>query len=204
VANAQYITPIVASISAILQSYTPALLASGDYGPFVDYGFCFTGVVENPPALWVMPVKTNIDDEGTTQKERHEITVKFAVTGSEPDDLVNAAMAYMVALTMAIRSAQVTDWQGGVIPLRVLVFEQDYGPTYQREGDSGEISGAALVSRDRGVVKQRYLVILPFEDGGKLYEHGVEVELDADTASRHSYCLIAIKKEMKTPYGRTS
>jgi len=50
---------------------------------------------------------------------------------------------------------------------------------------------------------QRYTVILPFEDGGKLYEYGTEVELDFDAAQRHSYCLIAIKKEF-SPHGRIS
>lgn len=133
-ANPQYITPIVASLVAILAEYTPALLEGSGYGPFVDSNLTFTGVIGNPPAVWVMPVKSLIDDEGTTQKEKHTITVKFAVTSSEPDDLTNAAMAYMVAISNAIDSAQITDWQGGIIPLRVLVFEHDYGPLFERDG----------------------------------------------------------------------
>jgi hypothetical protein len=51
---------------------------------------------------------------------------------------------------------------------------------------------------------QRFTVIMPFEEDGKFYEYGTEVELEDDAAQRHSYCLIAIKKEIKNPNGRTS
>jgi len=130
---ALFIAPIIAGVQAILAKYMPGLLAGSGFVPFTGYAKTFVGQTVNPPECWVMPVRTPIDDEGNTYKETHLVTIKFSITGSEPDDLDDAAMAYCAAIHNAIEAAQPADW-GAVIPLHAHVFEHDYGPVYQRDG----------------------------------------------------------------------
>lgn len=128
-----YIKPFIDSLIAILDSYMPQMLSGTGCQPFLEIGKNWTGVMDNPPEAWVMPVRTVIDDEGNNWQEKHEITIKFGITGSEADDLVDMATTYFAAITQAINSATASDWVGPK-PQRVIVFEHDYGPVYQAGG----------------------------------------------------------------------
>jgi hypothetical protein len=131
---AVYIAPIVAAVQGILTEDMPALLESTGYGPFLDIGTVFTGVMDNPPEAWVMGMRTQIDDEGNTYYERHLVTVKFGVTATDPDDLASAAAAYMKAITDAVNGASPSDWTeaGAPVPNAAHVVEHDYGPVFQK------------------------------------------------------------------------
>jgi len=128
-----YIAPIVTAVQGILAKYTPAALESSGYGPFVEIGSLFTGVMDNPPEAWVMGMRSDLDDSGNSLFEKHLVTVKFGVTASDPDDLWTAAAAYMKAVSDAMAAAQPSDW-GTVIPNHAHVFGHDYGPVFQKGG----------------------------------------------------------------------
>lgn len=133
---AKYITPVVAALQAILAQYMPGALDGSGYVPFVDIGEVFTGVMDNAPEAWVMGVRSQMDDEGNVWNEKHTVTVKFGVTATDPDDLGQAARVYMKAITDAVNSAAPADWTaaGGSVPNRVLVYEHDYGPVFEKGG----------------------------------------------------------------------
>ncbi|MDE2097864.1 MAG: hypothetical protein KGL39_11495 [Patescibacteria group bacterium] len=128
-----YIAPIVAAVIGILQKYTPDALSGAGVPSFTGFGMLFTGTTMNPPEAWVMPVRTPIEDDEHTYAETHIITIKFSVTGTEPDQIATAAMVYMKAISDALQAAQPSDW-GAVIPLHTHVFEHDYGPTFSKDG----------------------------------------------------------------------
>jgi hypothetical protein len=127
---AEYIAPIIASVTSILQKYTPDLLAAVNQPQFAEWGIMYTGVVYNFPKCWVIPKKTKVDDGGNLAKEAHLISLKFAITGPEPDIVAVAAMAYMKAVSDAIANATGADWSP-IVPFRTLVFDHDYGPMYK-------------------------------------------------------------------------
>jgi hypothetical protein len=126
---ALYIAPIVTAVVGILTKYMPYALTGTGFGPFTGIGKLFTGVMANPPEAWVDGVRTQIDDSGNTLAERHEITIKFAVTAAEPDDIQAAAVVYMKAIADAFDAAQPSDW-GVVQPNRARMVEHDYGPLF--------------------------------------------------------------------------
>jgi hypothetical protein len=131
---ADFISPIIDNVLDILQKYTPGLLPGRE--PFSDYRKSFTGVVQNFPAVYAMPVRTTFDPESMhTRHQAHQITIKFAISASDPDTLTAEAGAYMAALDGAIQSATVEDWQGTLpqpVVMRVFVQAHDYGPLFER------------------------------------------------------------------------
>ena len=132
---ALYIAPIIAAIQGILAKYIPDLMATGNtgYPSFMEIGSEFTGIAPNPPQAWVMPVRTSIDDEPNYLAEKHEVSVRFAVIASDPEEIVAAAMVYMKAISDAMAMAQPSDWEA-VVPTHTHIFEHDYGPLYERAG----------------------------------------------------------------------
>jgi hypothetical protein len=135
---AQFIAPIIDNMLMVLQKYTPGLAEQAGRAPFVDFGKRFTWNVVNFPSIWVMPVRTAFDTDAQNMRwERHQVQIKFAVQGSEPDDLDDAAMAYMAAIDNAIAQSDPADWAdiltGGVV-LRVFVQGHDYGPLFEKGG----------------------------------------------------------------------
>jgi len=129
---AEFIKPIVENVLAVLKDRTPGELGARE--PFVEYGTQFTGVVTGFPALWVMPVRSEFDAESQGyMHEAHQITVTFGVTGSEPGEVTDAAMAYMKAIDAAIQASWPADGSGlGV--MRIFVRSHDYGPLLNRGG----------------------------------------------------------------------
>lgn len=140
----EFIGPVVAAAISILETYTPALLAAAARDPFAEYGRAFTGVVANTPAVYVMPVRTSFDaDIQGCFGELHQITIKFAVTGSDPEDLADAALAYMKAIDEAIQQATGADW--GTAASRVFIQGHDYGPLYERGGSYAKFPELELI-----------------------------------------------------------
>ncbi len=128
----QYIAPMVDGVISILNKLMPTTLPTG-YAPFQQIDIEFTGIAPNPPQAWVMPVRTSMDDDGTSTKEVHLLTVRFAVAAADPDELATAAMVYMKAISDALNAAQSSNW-GTVAPFRIFVYQHDYGPLFQKDG----------------------------------------------------------------------
>lgn len=135
----EFVGPVVDKMVEVLKKYTPGELGAG-LAEFADFGKQFTGVVQNFPAVWVMPVRTAFDVESQhTRHGLHQVRIVFAVSGPEPDEVTVAAMAYMKAIDAAIAKSEVNrDWEGvlgasGVVQ-RVWVEEHDYGPLFQKGG----------------------------------------------------------------------
>ena len=128
---ANYVRPVVDAVAAVLEKYTPALLAAMETprDPFREYLRAFTGQLKNPPAVWVMPGRTAIDPEATVLRQQSVITVRIGVTGSEPEDLMDAALDYVRAVSDAVLVASGgADWGQDI--LRVFPEVHDYGPLY--------------------------------------------------------------------------
>jgi hypothetical protein len=134
---AEFIEPIVENVIAVLETRTPELLEGLD--PFVQFGKQFTGVAVNFPAVWVMPVRTVLDPEQQhLRHQAHQLTVKFGVSASDPDQVTTLAMRYMELIDQALLASDGgSDWDGvlqaGSV-LRVFVQGHDYGPLYERGG----------------------------------------------------------------------
>jgi hypothetical protein len=132
----EYIAPLVDKTLAVITALTPELL--GELPPFATLGKLFTGAVVNFPGVWVMPVRTAIGDEGTGKiDEVHQVTVKVAVSASDPEELPGLAMAYVKACTLAIEHTSPAEWDaaltgGGV--LHVHVSGHNYGVAFERGG----------------------------------------------------------------------
>ena len=130
----EFIAPIVDKILAVLEARTPALL--GARAPFAAYGKQFTGIVPNFPAVYVMPVRTEFDSEATgASHQAHQVQIKCAVEGSEPDAIVVEAVAYMTAIHEALAASWPADWAGVLSDGQVealLVRGHDYGPLFER------------------------------------------------------------------------
>ena len=135
---AEGIKPIIENVLAVLQARTPALLQAAGLDEFVDFGKQFTGVAQNFPSVWAMPVRTAFDaDSQQTRHQAHQVQIKFVVSGVEPDDVTAAAMDYMQAIDGALAASDPGDWQGiiqGGVILRVFVEGHDYGPLFERGG----------------------------------------------------------------------
>ncbi len=131
----KFVGPVVEKLVAVLKQYTPGELAGRE--EFQEFGKQFTGVAKNLPAVWVTPARTAFDEESTgTRRQAHLVVIRFGVTGAEPDELMDAAMAYMRAIDAAIAKSETErDWEdavaGGVVQ-RVYVSEHDYGPLFER------------------------------------------------------------------------
>lgn len=134
----QFIKPIIENAIAVLRARTPALLRAAGREEFVDYGKQFTGVAPNFPSVFVMPVRTVFDaDSQHMRHQAHQVQIKFALSGSEPDDVTAAAMDYMTAIDGALAASDPGDWQSVIadgVVLRVFVQGHDYGPLFERGG----------------------------------------------------------------------
>lgn len=130
---AEFIEPVVEKVVGVLQARLPALVEEAGLEEIREYGRLFTAVIENPPAVCVMPVRTTFDpDVAGVIQEVHEITITFGITGSERDDLTVLAMRYMRAIDRALMGSWAEgDWSGvlaGGQVLNVFVRGHDYGP----------------------------------------------------------------------------
>lgn len=130
----EFISPIIDKILAVLEARTPDLLGVRD--AFFTYGRQYTGIVPNFPSVWVMPVRTEFDPEATgASHQAHQVQIKFAIQGSDPDAIADAAAAYMKAIHEALAASWPADWLDVLADGRVqalLVRSHDYGPLFER------------------------------------------------------------------------
>ena len=130
---ANYIDPVLDAVIAVLQNYTPGLLAANctPRAPFNSIGREFVGIMPSPPQAWVMPVRTEIRDQENTLPQQSVVTVKIGIVGAEPETLVDMALDYVRAVSNAVLMADpANDWGPNII--RVHPQVQDYGPLYER------------------------------------------------------------------------
>jgi hypothetical protein len=118
------------SIEGILQTDTEALLAAmpTPRDPFREFKRAFSGIMLNPPTVWSMPRMTTIGEEGQFLEQVHLVTVKFGITGSDPDLITDAALDYMRAIDLALRNATVAELDPTILHLHPQ--QHDYGPLY--------------------------------------------------------------------------
>ncbi len=131
----EFIGPIVDKILAVIEERTPALLGSRD--PFATYGKQFNWIVQNFPAVYAMPVRTEFDAEATgAAHQAHQVQIKIAIQGSEPDEIAVEAEAYMRAVHEALAASWPDDWLGTLADGKVqalLVRSHDYGPLFAKD-----------------------------------------------------------------------
>lgn len=122
----QFMAPIVEWLIGVLKG-----AELGELEAFGEVRKSWTGVAMNWPPVAVMPRTSQFDPEiSGASHSQNAITIKFGVNGSDPDDLTDLAMAYMLAIDAAIEAAA---------PLpqisHVHIGTHDYGPLYT--GNSG-------------------------------------------------------------------
>ncbi|HWQ55683.1 MAG TPA: hypothetical protein VN442_18495 [Bryobacteraceae bacterium] len=133
----EFIAPVIAKLTEILQARTPALLAAAQRGEFVDWGHAWTGVFGGIPGVRVSAVRSEFDPESTPCHARHQARIKLAVTGTDPDDVHAAAIAYVKAVHLALAASWPGDWVGtpaGGVTIRLFVMGHDYGPLFEGKG----------------------------------------------------------------------
>ena len=138
------IGPIIDRLSEILLEGTPEFLAE----PFVGYYHLWTGQAVNLPAVWILPVRTLFAEDESTLHQAHELTVKFGVSTSEPEDLAQLVVTTMRAVHRAIEQSWPGDWSGAVTAGQVMslyIREHDYGVVFQHAGMFARFPELSLV-----------------------------------------------------------
>jgi hypothetical protein len=123
---ADFIGPVVGWLKGVLKGAD-----MGEMDAFAEIRESWTGVIINWPSASVMGRTSAFDGEIVGgSHSRNELTVKFGVNGSDPDQVVRDATAYMKAIDAAIAGAE---W----LPTfsRVYVSQHDYGPLFERNGN---------------------------------------------------------------------
>ena len=109
---ADFIQVAVDGVMALIQTYTPALLAAmaTPRTPFTSIGRAYVAQLPNPPQCWVIPSRITFDDEGQgTRREACEVRVKLGISSASPEDLVRTALDYVRAIDGALSSARPAD-----------------------------------------------------------------------------------------------
>lgn len=137
-ANPEFIRGAVNWLALVIERDTPELLRDARLAPFAQVRRAWTGTELNLPAAGVMPRNTTFDSEGSGRHQQHELTVKFTIDGSDPEELTDRAMAYMAVIDRAVIEAlwpgQGEEDEQEVRFSNVFIAQHDYGPLYERKG----------------------------------------------------------------------
>jgi hypothetical protein len=125
---ADYLRAAVAVIDGCLQARTEKLLAALGRPAIADWRHADTGVMQNPPTVWVTPLRNAIEEEGQGITQSGQVMVIIGLTGTDPEDLVAAAMDYVAAVTDAIES--MAEWTDNI--RHVHPGQQDYSARFRR------------------------------------------------------------------------
>jgi hypothetical protein len=125
---ADYLKAVVAAIDAELQARTPALLDARGRDEIADWRHADTGIMPNPPTCWVTPLTNELSDEGQGLPQEARVLVIIGLSGTDPEDLVAAAMDYVGAVTDAIEA--VPSWGNNI--RHVHPGHQDYSARFKR------------------------------------------------------------------------
>lgn len=125
---AELIKPVMECFEALLRT----MQMPQGLQDFQLVGKAWNGLLVNPPSAWVMPGRTSFPNqgEGTTRSQIHAITIRLGLVHSEPDPLVDLALAYVKAVDDAIDGMVDTDWPDYV--KYAMVSEHDYGSMWTR------------------------------------------------------------------------
>jgi len=140
-ADPVYIRMALDAIGAVLEARTPALLAGMGRAPFTGIKRAFSGQMLNPPMVWIEPRKTAIDDTGNPPQQHASVTVVVGVMAGDPEALLDAALDYVRAVTLAIEQAGGAEWGDNIT--HVHPSEMDYGPLFT--GDKGGFAKFPMV-----------------------------------------------------------
>lgn len=125
---AELIQPIIDGFVALLQGMATNQL--GDLPAFRAVDCVWNGTLINPPEAHVLGVRTSFPGrgEGSARNQIHQITLRFAISGTDPKTLVDQARKYVKAVDLAI--SQYEGWPDYV--LYVYIAEHDYGPLFAK------------------------------------------------------------------------
>jgi hypothetical protein len=126
---ADYIAAAVKAIDAELQARTPALLEARGRDAIAEWGHADTRLLRNSPTVWVTPGTNEISDEGQGLPQTAMVGIVIGIGGSDPEELVRAAMDYVGAVTDAIES--VAQWTDNI--RHVHPGHQDYSARFRGE-----------------------------------------------------------------------
>ena len=130
---ADFAAPIVEWLVSVV-----AAADAGDLDGFAEVKKSWTGIALNWPPASVYPRNSSFDPEiMNASHSMNQITVKFGVRGTDPDQVTADAMAYMKAIDDAIYAAVGGDAMPRQVS-RVFVAQHDYGPLY------GEVKGGGM------------------------------------------------------------
>jgi hypothetical protein len=136
----QYIEPVVDAMIAVLEKHTPAACRARNVPAFRETKIAWNGIVENPPALYVL---TGMEVFDRAQQQSIEagdlLLVRAAFIGDSPDAVTRLAFKYAGVLYDAIRAsfpslankygaAAPTDWNNipGVKVTDLWILSGDY------------------------------------------------------------------------------
>ena len=130
---ADFIGPVLGWLAGVVSGDALATELEGlGLDMFAEVKKSWTGVVMNWPPCSVMALHSDFDPEGTAVHTTNGFTVKFGVSGDDPDQVAADALGYMAALDHAIGGAVAATWLPQMS--RVFVTRHDYGPLFQRDG----------------------------------------------------------------------
>lgn len=136
---AEFIAPVINQLLTELEARTTS---------FTEFHRLWTGIAMNVDCIWVMAARTSFAEEGSTLGQVHEITIKFGVAHTDPDELAIAAMARMKEIHEAIEQSWPGTWPEAVSGGQVQglwIREHDYGPTWEKEGTLAKFPELSLV-----------------------------------------------------------
>lgn len=127
---ADYIRAAVELVISAISAETPTLLAgfARPLEPFVEVKMTPIGVAINSPACYVMPDVTNYDIEGNPIRQYHQVIVRLAIAGTDPEELVGWCFDYVKAVHEAVENA------GVGATLRTFVVRENFGPLRVAKG----------------------------------------------------------------------
>ena len=148
--NPRFIRTAIEVVETAIKENSPALLGACTPArkPFASYGRAFAGVMPNPPSVLVEPMRTQLGGEGNYLDQQDVVTVLIGLVAGSPEELQDAMLDYVAAVTIAILAARL-DAAGTVT--RVWPEVQDYGPLYKTGGGFGRFAEVHVVA-DRAEV----------------------------------------------------
>jgi hypothetical protein len=123
----EFIDLALGQVQRAIATATPALFEERHLDPLNSVERVFAGMAKNPPQCWVMPKNTVFADQETLVGQVHQLTVKIAIAGGDPEAVGAAAIAYTRVVDEAIR--EWCKWDARV--MRVFIQMHDYGQLYE-------------------------------------------------------------------------
>jgi hypothetical protein len=123
----EFIQVAIDGLLGLLKEHTADLLAEMDTPrvPITHFGYAFRGQAMNAPELWVEPVSTVFDDEGTATHGISQLRITLGIVAGDPEACTLAALDYVRAASLAISQNEFAELGDAI--QRVFVREHNYG-----------------------------------------------------------------------------